>query len=50
MRSWSLAAGDDVVGDQFIIYLDYLGGGLSNRIQGAVEFCRGFISGAVSIS
>jgi hypothetical protein len=29
--------GDDVVGDQFIIYLDYFGGGLSNRIQGAVD-------------
>ena len=28
--------GDDVVGDQFIIYLDYFGGGLSNRIQGAL--------------
>ena len=29
--------GDDVVGDQFIIYLDYFGGGLSNRIQGVVN-------------
>ncbi|HXE26103.1 MAG TPA: SGNH/GDSL hydrolase family protein [Roseiarcus sp.] len=29
--------GDDVVGDQFIIYLDYFGGGLSSRIQGAVD-------------
>ncbi len=29
--------GDDVVGDQFIIYLDYFGAGLSNRIQGVVD-------------
>lgn len=29
--------GDDVVGDQFIIYLDYFGGGLSNRIQRAIN-------------
>jgi hypothetical protein len=29
--------GDDVVGDQFIIYLDYFGGGLSGRIQGAID-------------
>jgi hypothetical protein len=28
--------GDDVVGDQFIIYLDYFGGNLSNRIQGVI--------------
>ena len=29
--------GDDVVGDQFIVYLDYFGGNLSNRIQGVVD-------------
>jgi hypothetical protein len=29
--------GDDVVGDQFIIYLDYFGGNLSSRIQGAID-------------
>jgi hypothetical protein len=29
--------GDDVVGDQFIIYLDYFGGNLSSRIQGVVD-------------
>jgi hypothetical protein len=29
--------GDDVVGDQFVIYLDYFGGSLSNRIQGVVD-------------
>jgi hypothetical protein len=29
--------GDDVVGDQFIIYLDYFGGNLSSRIQGVID-------------
>jgi hypothetical protein len=29
--------GDDVVGDAFVIYLDYVGGKLSSRIQGAVD-------------
>jgi hypothetical protein len=29
--------GDDVVGDQFVIYLDYFGGGLSTRVQGVVD-------------
>ena len=32
------AGGDDVVGDQFVIYLDYGGGGLdANRFQGALD-------------
>jgi hypothetical protein len=30
------AGGDDIAGDQFVIYLDYVGGGLSARIQGAI--------------
>jgi hypothetical protein len=30
------AGGDDLVGDQFIIYLDYVGGGLSPRAQAAI--------------
>jgi hypothetical protein len=30
------AGGDEIAGDQFIIYLDYVGGGLSSRIQGAI--------------
>jgi hypothetical protein len=29
--------GDDVVGDQFIVYLDYLGGKLSTRVQGVLD-------------
>ena len=29
--------GDDVVGDQFVIYLDYFGGKLSNRVQGVID-------------
>jgi hypothetical protein len=29
--------GDDVVGDGFVIYLDYLGGKLSSRVQGAID-------------
>jgi hypothetical protein len=29
--------GDDVVGDQFIIYLDYAGGKLSTRVQGVMD-------------
>ena len=28
--------GDDVVGDPFVIYLDYFDGGLSTRLQGAI--------------
>jgi hypothetical protein len=28
--------GDDVVGDSFVIYLDYFDGGLSTRLQGAI--------------
>ena len=28
--------GDDMVGDQFLIYLDYLGGKLSTRVQGVI--------------
>jgi hypothetical protein len=28
--------GDDVVGDAFVIYLDYFDGGLSTRLQGAI--------------
>jgi hypothetical protein len=31
------AGGDDLVGDQFIIYLDYVGGGLSARTKAAIE-------------
>jgi hypothetical protein len=30
-------AGDDMVGDQFIVYLDYLGGKLSTRVQGVID-------------
>lgn len=29
--------GDDVVGDQFLVYLDYFGGKLSTRIQGVID-------------
>jgi hypothetical protein len=29
--------GDDIVGDPFVIYLDYFGGGMSSRIQGAIS-------------
>ena len=29
--------GDDMVGDQFVIYLDYFGGNLSNRVQGVID-------------
>lgn len=29
--------GDDVVGDAFVIYLDYLGGKLSSRVQGVID-------------
>jgi len=29
--------GDDVVGDAFVIYLDYFGGKLSPRVQGAID-------------
>jgi hypothetical protein len=29
--------GDDVVGDGFVIYLDYVGGKLSSRVQGAID-------------
>ena len=29
--------GDDVVGDQFVIYLDYFGGKLSTRVQGVID-------------
>ena len=29
--------GDDVVGDPFVIYLDYTGGKLSSRVQGAID-------------
>jgi hypothetical protein len=31
------AGGDDIVGDQFVIYLDYVGGGLSSRIKGVID-------------
>ena len=31
------AGGDDIALDQFIIYLDYVGRGLSSRIQGAID-------------
>ena len=35
------AGGDDVVGDQFVIYLDYGGGGLdASRYQGALDSVR----------
>ncbi len=35
------ADGDDVVGDQFVIYLDYGGGGLdANRFKGALDSVR----------
>jgi len=35
------AGGDDVVGDQFVIYLDYCGGGLNSaRFQGALDSVR----------
>ena len=29
--------GDDMVGDQFVIYLDYFGGNLSTRVQGVID-------------
>jgi hypothetical protein len=29
--------GDDLAGDQFIIYLDYFGGGLSSRLKGILD-------------
>ena len=29
--------GDDMVGDQFLIYLDYFGGKLSTRVQGVID-------------
>jgi hypothetical protein len=31
------AGGDDIAGDQFVIYLDYAGGGLSSRITAAID-------------
>ena len=31
------AGGDDIAGDQFVIYLDYVGGGLSSRIKGVID-------------
>jgi hypothetical protein len=31
------AGGDDIAGDQFVIYLDYAGGGLSSRVKGAID-------------
>ena len=42
--------GDDVVGDQFIIYLDYFGGKLSARVQGVVDFSRSVVPGAIPVS
>ena len=44
------AGGDDVVGDQFVIYLDYGGGGLNaNRFQGALELGAGVLLGPVRV-
>ena len=31
------AGGDDIAGDQFVVYLDYVGGGLSSRIKGVID-------------
>jgi hypothetical protein len=31
------AGGDDIAGDQFVIYLDDIGGGLSSRIKGVID-------------
>jgi hypothetical protein len=31
------AGGDDIAGDEFVIYLDCVGAGLSSRIKGAIE-------------
>jgi len=44
------AGGDDVVGDQFVIYLDYGGGGLRReQVPGRARFGAGVLPGPVRV-